>query len=435
MMQSGSCECSKSELDVLSVPPTMTTMQESQWVEHFPVASLGNNSPIEFIIPSQTECWTDLSQSYLYVKFKITKADGTDLDADSSVAPTNNFLHSMFSSVDLYLNNKLVSSNLDTYPYRAYIENLLSYNTDSKVTHLRASELWIKDTGGKFDALAHDGDNAGLKKRIEEIAESKTTELCGRIHLDMFHQEKYLPNGIEMRLKLNRSSSTFCLTGNAGAPQSKVVFETVSFNVRNVEILPVIANDLNQVIAQQNMKIPIRRVEVKTFTVGTGLQSKVEDHLFQGQLPKRIFIGMVRNDALNGVFTRNPFHFQHFNLCKLNVSCNGHSIHNRPFEPDFEHGLFLKSYLSLHQAASAIGANKSFDITKAEFEAGYALWGYDLTADQGSEEGQLHPIKTGSLRIELQFGTALPRVINVIVFAEFDNQIEINGLREIITDY
>ena len=32
MMQSGSCECSKSELDVLTVPPTMTTMQESQWV-------------------------------------------------------------------------------------------------------------------------------------------------------------------------------------------------------------------------------------------------------------------------------------------------------------------------------------------------------------------------------------------------------------------
>ena len=55
------------------------------------------------------------------------------------------------------------------------------------------------------------------------------------------------------------------------------------------------------------------------------------------------------------------------------------------------------------------------------------MWGYDLTADQGSEEGQLHPIKTGSLRIELQFAQALAAVINVIIFAEFDNQIEINS--------
>ena len=76
MMQNGSCECSKSELHVLSVPPTMTAMQESQWIEHFPLASLTNNAPIEFIIPPQTEYWTDLSQSYLYVKFKIVKADG-----------------------------------------------------------------------------------------------------------------------------------------------------------------------------------------------------------------------------------------------------------------------------------------------------------------------------------------------------------------------
>ena len=54
MMQSGSCECSKTELDVLSVPPTMTSMQESQWVEHFPIASIANDSPIEFIIPPQS---------------------------------------------------------------------------------------------------------------------------------------------------------------------------------------------------------------------------------------------------------------------------------------------------------------------------------------------------------------------------------------------
>ena len=57
----------------LSVPPTMTKMQESQWVEHFPIASLGNNSPVEFIIPPQTECWTDLSQSYLYVNSTLQK--------------------------------------------------------------------------------------------------------------------------------------------------------------------------------------------------------------------------------------------------------------------------------------------------------------------------------------------------------------------------
>ena len=104
--------------------------------------------------------------------------------------------------------------------------------------------------------------------------------------------------------------------GGNNAPNAKIVLETVSLHVRNVELVPVVANDLNQVIAQQNMKIPIRRVEVKTFTIGNGIQSKAEDHLFQGQLPKRVFIAMVTNAAFNGVYATNPFRFQHFKSVK-----------------------------------------------------------------------------------------------------------------------
>ena len=47
------------------------------------------------------------------------------------MAPVN-FFHSMFSFTDLYLNNKLVTSNMDTYPYRAYLENLFSFGSDEK---------------------------------------------------------------------------------------------------------------------------------------------------------------------------------------------------------------------------------------------------------------------------------------------------------------
>ena len=42
-------------------------------------------------------------------------------------------------------------------------------------------------------------------------AESKSVELMGRLHLDLAMQEKYLPNGIELKLRLNRASSQFCL--------------------------------------------------------------------------------------------------------------------------------------------------------------------------------------------------------------------------------
>ena len=85
-------------------------------------------------------------------------------------------------------------------------------------------------------------------------------------------QEKYLPNGTEMKLRLSRSSTRFCLM--ADECPSKIKIYTAIRTVRYVQLLPTIANDLNQTIAQHNAKLPIRRVEVKTFTIGTGLRSQ-----------------------------------------------------------------------------------------------------------------------------------------------------------------
>ena len=199
-----------------------------------------------------------------------------------------------------------------------------------------------------------------------------------------------------------------------------VKIDAAVLSVRNVQLLPAIAIDLNQTIAHHNAKFPIQRVEVKTFTVGTGLRSKVEDHLFQGQLPKRLFIGMVDHTTFNGSFATNPFNFQHFNLSKLEVSCGGHSIYGKPFEPKFDMDQYLRSYMSLYQALSSQNQIQNCNINYDDYKGGYCFWGYDFTPDQGADQSHLHPIKTGNLRVELQFARALDKTINVIVYAEFD---------------
>ena len=116
-----------------------------------------------------------------------------------------------------------------------------------------------------------------------------------------------------MRLRLNRASPQFCLmVGEGDGYPSVVKIDVAKVSVRTVQLLPAITNDLNQAIAQKQAKFPIRRVEVKTFTINTGLRSKIEDHLFQGQLPKRLFIGMVTNEEFNGSYTGIPFRFRPF---------------------------------------------------------------------------------------------------------------------------
>lgn len=435
MMEHGSCGCSKSELDVISVPPTMASMVDGQWTEHYPIVNpKNNNAPIEFMIPAQSEKWSDFNQSYLRLLVKITKDDDSEIEDDTNLSTVNNFFHSLFSSIDLYLNNKLIPST-DKYPYRAFLENLLGTDYTYKVSVLDDLELFHMDTPVDVNKNVKTDGGVGWLSRNSKI-KGKYLEMVGNLHLDLFLQEKYLPNGIDIRLKLNRSSTDFCLMGSDG--KGKIEIIEAGYNVRTVQLTHTVANNLYQSIAKNNMRIPIRRVVMKTFTITAGLQSKIDDYTFLGQLPKRLFLGMVKNSDMNGNPQTNPFNFQHFKISKLDISIDGKSIHNKPLEPDFSNATnkkTLQSYLSLMNALGAKSNDCGPGLPLNVYENGHTLWGFDLTADQGSEEGHLHPIKTGNIRIEIAFSEALVAPVNVIIYAEYDNQIEINGIREVMTDY
>jgi len=103
-----------SELDLFSVPPTQTSVENDTWVEYHPLTTVGDGSPIEFDISGTGEDYIDLGNTMLYVQAKITKQDGTHLDANDPIGPVNLLLHSLFSQVD----GTQVTTLTNTYPYR-----------------------------------------------------------------------------------------------------------------------------------------------------------------------------------------------------------------------------------------------------------------------------------------------------------------------------
>ena len=67
-------------------------------------------------------------------------------------APVNNFLHSLFRQVDVYLNGKQVTPAMGTYAYRSYIETLLNYDVSAKQSQF-SSALYYKDTPGQMEKV------------------------------------------------------------------------------------------------------------------------------------------------------------------------------------------------------------------------------------------------------------------------------------------
>ena len=63
--------------------------------------------------------------------------------------------------------------------------------------------------------------NVSITDRGKRVAKSKSVELQGILHLDLAMQEKYLLNGLEFKLRLNRSSPNFCLMSYDSLLQKK----------------------------------------------------------------------------------------------------------------------------------------------------------------------------------------------------------------------
>ena len=141
LVHPSSAESTTSQLDLFSVPPSQTSLEEGSFTEYHPVSVLTSTGPIEFTISAENSNYIDLANSFLYVRASVTTAAGAALEKNAEIAPECNFLHTLWTQVDVYLNGSLVTQSNNNYPYRAYIENLLSFGQEAKNSQLSAL-LW-----------------------------------------------------------------------------------------------------------------------------------------------------------------------------------------------------------------------------------------------------------------------------------------------------
>ena len=429
--------CSKSELELFTIPPHNVSMERGDYAVHKPLAQISHSTPLEFHVQASPNEYIDLGRTKLQLTLRIAKRSGEALGQDARVTTANLLLHTLFSRVDCKLNGMLVTANVDTYPYKAYLETILSHGSASSKSWLQA-ELYEEDDpcNDNYDPTARNA-QPGIKKRNERIKESRIFQLTGRPHVDIFMQDKYLLPGVDIDLKFTQSPTRFHLLGGAVLRRVQVEIIGALLLVRNVKVNP----DVSLAHIEELQKgipatYPLRRGVVTTFVVPAGTRSFNRENLIIGQLPRRVFLGLVTNTTFNGSGRENPFNFRHFSLNYLALSSNDQTFpHEAPLTPYFRDGCRYAEVLSLlYQAVNVHNSNRGLVINYDNYARGYTLYGFDLTTDM-CEGAHTDPIKHGALKLEAHFGTDLTRPINVICYAEYDNTLRIDGNRNVLVDY
>ncbi|KAG8234979.1 hypothetical protein J437_LFUL013859 [Ladona fulva] len=320
----------------------------------------------------------------------------------------------------------------ETETFQRYIETLLNYGPEAKTSYL-TSALWYDDSPGFMDDCVN---NVGATRRRVFTADGNEVELMGHLHCDLFNQEKFLPNGVEMRLKLVRSKSGFNVMSAAQLENVRVRITDASLLVRKVKISPPVLIAHSRALEKTTAKFPLTRVDIKTVTISKDVQSKTLDNIFLGQMPKRVIVGFVSNAAFNGDIRKNPYNFQHFDLNFLCLYLDGYQIPSKPLQPDFSgSGRFIHSYHTLFSGTGIHFQDDGNAITRGDYPLGYFLTAFDLSPDLEANAGHWSLQRNGSLRMEVRFSTPLKETINCIVYAEFNNILEIDRHRNVGVDY
>ena len=433
LLHPNSCECLHSGLELFSVPPTQTAVEEGHFVEVHPLASLAPGAPIEFSVSGSSEDYLDLCNTFIHVRCRVALANGANIPPDVDVAPVNYYLHSLFSQIDVTLNESLISPSENTYPYRATIEALLNYGKEAKKGHLTAA-LYFSDTPKFFDDTKGDS-NIGLKTRRQLASSGKEIDVMGKIHSYFFNQDRFLLNGVDVKIKLTPSKDTFNLIADDATVGYKSVITYAALVVRKAKLNPAVSLAHEKALMQGNAKYPLKRVVLKSFTITKGLTGHIQDNLFLSQTPTRIVIGLVTSAAFNGSYKSDPFNFQHFGLQYLNVSLDGRTVATgKPLTCNFEQDQYARAFFNTNLAMGLIGRDAGIGLQYADFKHGNALYAFDLTPSL--LDGEIFELaKSGVLSLELKFATSTPEPLQVVVYAEFDSIIEISKTRQVLLEY
>ena len=451
-------QCGKTETDLFSIPPTQASLEKGRWIDYHPLSSVENDDgPITFLAAG-TEDYVDLSKTILFVEGKVVKSDGTDLDSgnQANIAPVNNFLHSLFRQVDVYLNGKQVTPAMGTYAYRAYLETLLNYDVSAKGSQL-TSAMYYKDTAGKMDetgslpvektvssskVMSAASGNQGFAKRHQFIQDGKKFTLSGPVFVDAFMGSRLLLSMVDLKLILNRSSDKFCLMNTNANPNAKVKLTDVILKVRKVRVSPTVSMGHELALKKMAATYPIRRVECKTFVMPANMPSVRKDNIFTGNIPKTFVFGLVDAKGFSGNYKSNPYNFRHFEVTTVTLTVNGEELPFKQLTLNYENNKenFIQAYNTLFSGTGKMNYNTGLDISREDYPKGYTLYAFDLTPDMCGSSPYFNTVQRGSLTVDITFASApstqdgTPTAIGMVCYGDFENVIQIDSERNVIYD-
>ena len=144
----------------------------------------------------------------MYAQIRIENVDGSEFAEEHSASPIDQISHTMWSSIDISLNQVQVSISGTNYMYKAAIENILNYNKSTKEIQLSMIGS-TPDTANFNSTKSGEGNlaigvNSGLIacKNIFGDDGHGSCEFTGLLLADICNQGRLISDNVDIDINL-----------------------------------------------------------------------------------------------------------------------------------------------------------------------------------------------------------------------------------------
>ena len=438
-----------SELDLFSSEDTMMAINDYHYEKvqcRTALSDVDYPSVLELSAAPTKTHYTSLKDSFLVVKCKFIKADGSDLGVAPEISTVQAPLHSLIRSVDMWLNNVKITPPEINLHYISWFEQFL-YPKQAQKTYMQLSG-WYPDNYSSIAALNQSNPlekgadkNEGLTQRSLLFGSGRECTLIGELYCVPHKIRRLLPPNVRLDWSINTNPYEIFAMHKAGAmkDQYRFVITEASIWLKRVSVNPGAMIAHNNLLASRNMLFPVRYLESRTLDLMKSSFNFRFPNIFTGnRMPVALYAFFVETESKQGNLQKNPYALQHCNLSEIRCSLGSKILPTIMYKLDPANYNTEEALANTLLSLEAYGSNKGpSQLNRETFTNGAFIIGFDTTRDNRPLSATYinSNYDASSVSLEGSFSKALDKNISLIVLGAFNGRLELNSFLEPFTTF
>ena len=448
------------KLDIFKESNPINCQIESRIQETlYPLSSVDRaQSFIDFYASKHPTLFTDLSTLSIYMECRLVRQtdEAIDFKTETDVVIPKSFLKdAMFSQIDVYLNECLVTpGEKGSFDIQAAIKTILidgfsTMNTSNRFDRilydfdkLIKPEVDLRAVNTEAAAVpaveakwkVNEENRPFLQESHELVKGSKIFCVSGNILPPGLEDLKYLPNNISIRVRLHRSNPNYYLF-QYNAPANNVCnhylqIRQIYLYLDRLRLFQAPMISLERALLTNTATMGFRYIKPYTAIIPQNTTHFRQERIITEYIPHSLTVVLMKASTYMGHLNESQHVFAPHGLSSIKLLTEpglelGKTSYDLYFQNDADLEKNWEAYTSL---LKQMGKSKQSErLTLERFKTNACIFCFTLVPENPHQIPYSFPLRRGSTGLELTFSAATQHTLVALMFTTERNYLRIHG--------